>query len=293
MKPNTDITPGLLDNLDRFTDPFYQRLTLKPADKPLALSKTVKKTYLFPTLYGDVTCAIGVFLCDTDRAKALLPSPAMQPVRMTKGRSLVIFSCYEYKVVSGIAPYNEIAMTIPVMVNPTVNVPVLPMILPVFPAFGYYVFSMPVTSLENQIRGVKIWGLPKVVHEIDIREEEGDCVTSDYDERGEKYFELRVPMTGKPTKFDVRSNLYSKLDGRLLQSETRFASTFAMTKNMQLLWKTNVRPDRQVLWIGDGPSAKVLDDLRIDPNPFQLRFAKGMTSCFDLPNSNFVPPAGA
>ena len=42
---------------------------------------------------------------------------------------------------------------------------------------GYYVFSMPVTSLENQIRGTTIWGLPKVVEEIDIATDSDRCRT--------------------------------------------------------------------------------------------------------------------
>ena len=101
-------------------------------------------------------------------AAAMMLHPAVKPVRMTRGRSLVAFSCYEYRNVLGVAPYNEIAMTIPVLVDPGISVPVLPMIWDGFENFGYHVFSMPVTSLENQLRGLRIWGLPKVVQRIDI-----------------------------------------------------------------------------------------------------------------------------
>ena len=43
--------------------------------------------------------------------------------------------------------------------------------MPIFKKFGFYVFGMPVTSKENQIRGSRIWGLPKVTQEIDIHED--------------------------------------------------------------------------------------------------------------------------
>ena len=103
----------------------------------------------FRLFYGNVTAAMGVFFCSYQKAQDLLPHSKMKPIAMGKGRSLVIFSCYEYKNVLGVAPYNEIAMTIPVMVDSSFNPPILPMIMPNFKKFGYHCFSMPVTSLEN------------------------------------------------------------------------------------------------------------------------------------------------
>ena len=210
---------------------------------------------------------------------------------MPMNRSIVAFSCYEYKNVMNVAPYNEIAMTIPIMVNPGVNIPLLPMIADkMFPNFGYYVFGMPVTSKENQIRGNKIWGLPKVTQEIEIIEKDGLCVVTAREESGEPYFKLRVPVNGKPTEFDVTSNLYSRLGDRFLQSETNFKATFNVTKHMQLLFQKGQTPDTTCLVLGDTPSAETLKYLEIEAHPFQFRFARGMNSCFDLPNENFVAP---
>ena len=291
MKPTTDIRPGVLDNGNEFADEFYSRFSLRKAEKPLVMGDGYEKDYLFPTLYGDVTCAQAIFLCSYKKAAAMMMHPRIKPVPMPRGRAVVAFSCYEYKKVLGVPPYNEIAMTIPVMVDPPVNVPVLPMILNIFPWFGYYVFSMPVTSLENRIRGNEIWGLPKVVHEIEIFEEGGDCVTIDHEETGEPYFEVRVPMEGKQKMFDVRANLYSELHGKLLQSETCFKSAFRMNQFPKLLWTTDAKPDREFLKIHDTPSGRSLLDLEIDPHPFQFRYAGGMTACFDLPNPRFDSPA--
>lgn len=290
MQPTHEITPDLLDNADEFKNSFFSRFHLRHAPKPLQLTDQISKNYLFPTLYGDVTCAIGIFLCSYEKAEKMMLHPAIKPVRMPKGRSLVAFSCYIYNKVLGVAPYNEIAMTIPVMVDPGINVPVLPMIAPIFKNFGYYVFSMPVTSYENQLRGLRIWGLPKVVQRIDLDEEGGDCVTTAYEESGEPYFKLRVPMDGVPTTFDVSSNLYSRLGDELLQSETNFKATFAVNKYMDQLFKTGAKPDRKYLELGDTPSGRVLRELEIEEHPFQFRFAKNMSSCFDLPNPDFKSP---
>ena len=230
---------------------------------------------------------MGIFLCSYARAEKMMLHPRIKPVRMTRGRSLVAFSCYEYKRVLGVAPYNEIAMTIPVMVDAPVNIPVLPMVLPIFKSFGYYVFAMPVTSQENMLRGHNIWGLPKVVQEIDIGEDSGDCVTSAKEPSGETYFELRVPTAGTRSSFDVSSNLYTRLGDRFCASETCFKADFNVNKFMNQLFTKNAKADRQYLKIGNGPSGKVLQDLEIEEHPFQLRFARHMTACFDLPNPEF------
>jgi len=289
MKPTYEIPAGLLDNAGDFTDPFYQRFALRTAPDPLQLNDSVSKDYLFPTFYGNVTCALAIFLCPWERAAATMPHPAMKPVKLPGGRAAVAFSCYEYKQVLGVAPYNEIAMTIPIMVNPKVNVPLLPLITPWFKNFGYYVFSMPVTSLENQIRGVKIWGLPKVVQEIDIHTAGGDCVTAAHEASGEEYFRLRVPIAGARQDFDVSSNLYSLRDGRLTQSETNFKAAFNVSKFSGMLFGKSPVTDQPFFTLGDSPSGKALQDLEMDPHPFQLRYATGMTSCFDLPNPDYTP----
>ncbi len=288
MKPTFDIDETLLDNAAEFDNPFFKRFALRHAAAPLQLNDRVAKDYLFPTLYGEVTCAIAIFLCSYEKAAAMMLDPRIKPVRVTRGRAPIAFSCYEYKRVLGVAPYNEIAMTLPIMVDPSINVPILPLVTNAFPNFGYYVFSMPVTSLENQIRGLKIWGLPKVVQEIDLFEEDGDCVTTAREATGEPYFELRVPMDGTPTEFDVSSNLYSRLGNALLQSRTSFQGRFNVTKHMGLLFKKDVKPERTYLKLGDCPSGRVLKELEIEEHPFQLRFAKGLSSCFDLPNPQFT-----
>ncbi len=288
MQASETVRPDMPANDDQFGDPFFQRFTLKPAAAPLALENGIAKTYPFPTLYHDVGCAIGIFLCDWEAARAIMPHPSIVPVRMTKGRTLVIFSCYEYRQVLEVWPYNEIAMTIPVMANAGFAPPVLPMLASgLFPRFGYYVFGMPVTSRENQLRGNKIWGLPKVTQRIDIDANGDDCVTSAHESDGAPYFTLRVPKAGAATDFDVRGQLYSKLDGKILQSQTCFKGRFAVTKNMNGLWKKNAPPDREYLTIGNSPSAQPLRDLQIEPRSFQLRYSPSMNAAFDLPNAGF------
>ncbi len=282
MKPNTYIDPGLVDNAGMFADDFFRRFTLRPAPTPLELDTGLSKTYSFPTFYADVTCAIAIFLCDYRRAEAMMPHPLMQPLKMPRGRSVVLFSCYEYRNVMNIAPYNEIAMTIPIMVGGGWAPPLLPLALD-FKRKGYYVFSMPVTSLENQIRGTRIWGLPKIVEEIDISTDGSHCTTVARDSSGEIYFELAVPKTGSAKHFDETGRLFSVRDGRLLKSRTSFKGDFAVNTNPGLLWKKGLKAEVPALRLGSTARADDLRALEIEETAFQFRFSASMNSCFELP----------
>ena len=283
MKPTFDYGAPLLKNEAKFQDPFFRRFHLREAPVPFQLDEKISKSYLFPIFYADVTCAIGIFMCDYDKAQAILPHPKMKPVKMTRGRSVVVLACYEYKNVMNVKPYNEFAMMIPIMADPIVNVPVLPMVLPIFRKFGYYVFGMPVTSKENQLRGNRIWGLPKVTREVDIFEQGGDCVGLAKEESGAPYVELRVPMRGSATEFDVTTSLYSLLDGDFVRSEVCFKGSFKVTKYMKCLARKGLKPDRPYLKIADTRSAQILRSLDIEEHPFQLRYARHMNSTLDLP----------
>lgn len=286
MKANFQFDANLFSNEDRFQDPFFKRFTLRPAPSPIVLTDKIQKNYLFPTLYADVTCAIGIFHCSYERAKSLMPHRGLRPVKMLKGRSLVIFSCYEYRNVMNVPPYNEIAMTIPVMADTVFHVPVLPMIAsPLFPKFGFYVFGMPVTSKENELRGQNIWGLPKVTQEIDIivDRKSQQCTTVAKEADGTPYFELKIPTEGKSQLFDVKGQLYSQLQNQFLKSQTCFQGIFRVNKFMKSLSTPRVSPKDTYLKIGNSESAKILQTLEIEEQPFQTRFAISMNSCFDLP----------
>lgn len=287
MKATWDIPEEILENRNEFLNDFYQRFSLRKAPQPLKMTEEVSKDYLFPTFYGDVSCAMAVFMCSYDKAAALVSeqlSPQIVPVRMPGGRALVAFSCYEYKKVMGVRPYNEIAIAIPIMVDPGCNIPVLPMVTNSFSRFGYYIAGMPVTSKENTIRGRKIWGLPKVTQDIDIYHEAGNCIVKAKDVSGDEYLSLRIPMQGTPTEFDVTSYLYTQLEGKLLQNRTDFKASFNVKKNMQLLLKKNAKPDHPYLELGSTSFAPMLKRLEIEETPFQTRYAEHMSSCFDLPN---------
>ena len=266
----------LLANEDKFQDSFYKRFTLRK--RKVQLTDTIEKEYEFPTLYGDVTCAQAIFLCSHEAACAMMPHEKIMPVRARKDKAVMAVSCYEYKNVLGIPPYNEIAFTFAVEVDKPKSSVLLPLMFNNYS--GYFVFSMPVTSRENCLRGNNIWGLPKVTQEIDIDVSGSDAVVAAYED-GAEYFSLRVPKAGKPTAMDEKTYLYSKLNGRILKAETNFKGDFLITKNMGVLLNPSKEPKTPLLKLGGTPCGETLKKLKLEPTPLQLRYVEHMTACFD------------
>lgn len=282
MKADFELVPEMPSNEGDFNSEFFNRFTLRKNSQPLKLNDELSKDLSFPTFYNNVSCGIGIFMCNYEKALEVLPHPSMKPVRMPGGRAVVIFSCYEYKNVMNMQPYNEIAMTIPLLIAPSISIPVLPLISKAFKNFGYHVFSMPVTSEENRIRGQKIWGIPKVTERIDIDQKDGFSTTVAFDDSDKEYFRLKIPMNGKPESFDETGQLYSVREGELVKAQTNFKGDFQVNKHMGLLFNKGKKSDSPLLTLGDSPRAEILKKLEIEESVFQTRWCPSMEACFDL-----------
>ena len=73
MKPTHQYGPDVLDNASVFEDLFFDRFQLRHAPAPIALDGAISKNYSFPTFYGDVTSAIGIFHCSYGKAEMITP----------------------------------------------------------------------------------------------------------------------------------------------------------------------------------------------------------------------------
>jgi len=276
MKVLENFDGTILANGDKFVDPFFGRFQLKK--RKIRLTADMEKEYDFPTFYGDVTCCQAIFLCSLDAAASLMPHPSVRPVRALKNHAVMAVSCYEYKNVQGIPPYNEIAFTIAVDVEKEKSPVLLPLIRNSYS--GYFVFSMPVTSRENCLRGNVIWGLPKVTQEIDIDTSGSEALVKAFD-NGVEYFRLRAPKKGKPVSMDETTYLFPKLNGVVHRARTNFKGDFLIAKNMGVLLNPAKVPAAPFLVIGDTPCGQALKKLHLSPTPLQLRYVEHMTACFD------------
>ena len=281
MEPTFDIPTETLANRQEFTARLFSGLELKAARNPLTIAG-VRKDYLFPTLYADVRCAQGIFHCSFDAAKAVLREalgPDAMPPRMLGGRSIVAVSCYEYRRVLGLRPYNEIAIAIPLRLDGTSG----PTLLGAFaggPDSGYYIACMPVTSDENRMRGHYFWNLPKISRRIDVSEAGGLCRFDSYGEGRELDISLSVPIVGKKKAMSVRSFLATRQDGKIARNPTAFEGDFAI--NLDAATILGAKRGAQALTLGKGEASEILRRIKAETRALQTRFASSMSSYFDL-----------
>jgi hypothetical protein len=182
-----------------------------------------------PLRYHDWTLMFANFPAPTRRVREVLPSPKLVPVEIVPGLSVVTLVAFAHKQVDGLAPYNEIAVMMPVRCQPRWNVPLLPLLFPQrFPDLGFWVEHLPVTTVEACDAGIALWGFPKVVHEITFEERDGvrRCRWSD---GGTEImvFEMRVPsrFTSRRIDFVAYPRQAGTLGRTLFQTKAPYFET--------------------------------------------------------------------
>ncbi len=79
----------------------------------------------------------------------------------------------KYRQIANMEPYNEFGIMVPMLYEPSANIPTLPLLFPSwFKRIGLYVHHLPVTTQEALVGGVEIWSYPKIMAEISFKEAE-------------------------------------------------------------------------------------------------------------------------
>lgn len=139
---------------------------------------------------------------------------------------------------------------------------------------------MPVTTLENQIRGRTIWGLPKDVRAIGLRQIGSDFVTTVTNDDGKILYEFSVPMTGETQAKHQKFQLRSVLNGKALVSSTESKGEYIASTSIKGFLPSAVKTR---LFIGDAPEGQWLKDLKINPMPIHTAFSYGTMNILSLP----------
>jgi hypothetical protein len=167
--------------------------------------------------YYDWSAMMAHFPAPTASLQKLLPSPRLRPAELVPGTGIVSLAAMEYRRIADVEPYNEFGIMVPVLYEPSVNVPALPLLAPGrFERFGLYVHHLPVTTQEAYVFGVEIWGYPKFL--ADISFEETDRVRRcrlRADGKSIATLEVRKSAT-KARPMDLSS--YTVKDGQLLRT---------------------------------------------------------------------------
>lgn len=219
-----------------------------------------------PAFYHRVDSFGSVHLASYDAVREVLPSSELQPVRWFDGRAVLQIGASRNSVVSGsyadgttgiLAPYGEV--TIAAMVTRGPARPVLPLLMPGLHHVGGFILHMPVTTLEARDLGLKIFGLPKFVADMEFREEPLLRQLRLLEQDAE-ILTLAVRPGDRVTTDRSSGVLYSSLHGDLLETTVRF------------LGHRQARRGRQAggLQLGRHPVADQLRALGISPEPLMV-----------------------
>ncbi len=117
-----------------------------------------------PVFYYDVSTLAVQFLVPINRIRQWLPSPRMQPLRITPWHCVLSISALAYRDCD-IGPYNEVSIGIPITLDEPS--PIFTGILhPVPPAPKVYIRHLPVTTEIARQAGVEFAGYPKFLANI-------------------------------------------------------------------------------------------------------------------------------
>jgi hypothetical protein len=226
-----------------------------------------------PVEYYDWTWIYAAFPVPVKNVKKILPTAKLQPILFFPGITLVQIGAFEYHQINGLAPYNEVGVTIPVQYEPKSNYPGKPIIhFPLFfpekySRFGVYIHRLPVTTQESYTLGKDIWGFPKTVDEITFQETETyrQCtVLSD----GKEALSIEVKkMSTRLRQIDFYC--YTVNEGKLLRTQIQTQGQYGIVSKM---------PGGAKFVLGTGPLAEELRTLGIGNTAFGRIYATGVQS---------------
>ena len=141
-------------------------------DTPRTALDMVGESIEFPIRYYDSRMINGTFTVKTKKLKKLFPHPNFKPIEIFPGASMLNIAALEYRDTS-IAPYNEIAISVPVRFPPKFVFPGLSAISMMLKnSFSVYIHHLPVTTEMARKVGVHFFNYPKFLAEITIQDQD-------------------------------------------------------------------------------------------------------------------------
>lgn len=176
------------------------------------------RRFELPQRYYDWSFIMAHFPAARGPVRRLLPpeAEALEPVEIVPGTAVVSFAAFEYRRMATLDPYKEVAIMVPVRHEPQCRVPLLPLLSPDRFDVGFWVHHLPVTTPQARDAGVEIWGLPKVVAEIEF-EDVGWMRRCTLRENGQSVLTLDAAM-GETRTESRQFYAFSLKNGQLLKT---------------------------------------------------------------------------
>lgn len=163
------------------------------------------------------------FTADVDAVRELLPGDELVPVRLPRGRTLLLVTVIHYRT-TDIGAYVEFSIAF-ACAHRRAGSPLLATIAREgTSAIGQYVWDLPVSTLVSVKGGKGIWGMPKHRANLDFRVSE-DEMSSQYDLDGQLCMRITVRRPGgiKVPLRNLGAANYCQFRGTLMKSTIFFS----------------------------------------------------------------------
>ncbi len=167
-----------------------------------------------PVWVRDASVMFASFIVRTRAAKAVIGNPRVELAEVFPGRAMASIAAIEYRE-NDLGQYNELAIAFVVRMGGGRALPFIGMTVDSIRGnIGTYIHRLPVTTEFSCEAGRTIWGLPKTVEKISIREENGLHIAT-LTSGDDHVLTLKVKGGGKRTFQDAPLVALATLDGVL------------------------------------------------------------------------------
>lgn len=168
------------------------------------------------------TSGAATFLVRSAAARTLLPSDELEVVELLPGRALASLACIDYRD-NDLGDYHEISLALFVRERRApAGVPWLGAAVDLARnRLATCILRLPVNQTFTCEAGRRIWGFPKVVHEIEFAYEPTRA-TCTWRAEGRSVLTAILPRGGARTLPEAAMTTYTVIDGRL--HRTRFST---------------------------------------------------------------------
>jgi Acetoacetate decarboxylase (ADC) len=213
---------------------------------------------------------LAIYTIDAGKARDLLPSSDIHPLRLWGERAPLVIVVVDYHV-TDIGPYIEFNVSIPCTHGKRPAPRLLPALLGGPFDAGQYVIDLPV-STEISVKGGKgIWGMPKHQANLDFVVDAA-TVSSQYDLDGRMVMRIDVP---RPRAVWLPLGMggvnFCQFRGMLFKSSIAFRGTFG----------PSLVNRRAQLVLGDHPRARPLAELDVSSSPLLTAYATDVSGVLD------------
>jgi hypothetical protein len=154
-----------------------------------------------PVVVRDASAGSAMFLVPASGAQALIPGDAFRVIETDTGETQLVLVMVDYRD-NDLGDYDEVGIVL--FVRPAGAGP---------EAAGTYIHRLPVNQSFTQEAGLKIWGFPKTIEQIEIACDASRArVRLDMD--GQHVFTLSVPRVVAESEAEPRGQVgYTFIDG--------------------------------------------------------------------------------